>query len=88
MYQNACGKALAQALAYAFENAGWDVDFLTGSGFEEGIFVGRSPTVSPLLKDAIERATTLQVICLPPLSALDRDGPDHSVFVAVGIKPE
>jgi hypothetical protein len=87
MYQNAYGKALARTIADAFEAAGWDVRYSTGSGFEDGIFVGRSPAVSPLMKAAIERTTSLKVIYMPPENSWDEDGPYTGVFVAVGLNP-
>jgi hypothetical protein len=87
MYQNPYGKELARTIADAFEGAGWDVHYSTGSGFEEGLFVGRSPIVGPLLKAAIERATPLTVIYEEPTKAWGPDTPTSPVYVAVGTNP-
>lgn len=84
MYLNAYGKALAKSIADAFEAADWDVQFSMGGGFEVGLFVGRSPTVGPLLKAALERATPLRAIYQAPEKGWGRDTPNSSVYVAVG----
>ena len=88
MYLNRYGKELAQSLADAFEAAGgWEVVSSMGGGFEEGIFVGRTPKLSPLLKRAIEATTKLKVEMI--LDTEDaRDGAESSVFVAVGVNPK
>jgi hypothetical protein len=87
MYLNAYGKDLAQSIADAFEAAGWDVPYSMGSGFEDGLFVGRSPTVSPAMKAAIERSTSLKAIYMPPTKDWGPDNLYSSVFVAVGTNP-
>jgi plasmid stabilization system protein ParE len=84
MYLNLHGKTLAKGIADAFEAAGWDVHFSMGGGFEDGLFVGRSPTLGPLLRAAIERATSLKAIYEAPNKGWPEDGPHVSVYVAVG----
>ena len=87
MYQNHYGKDLARTIADAFEAAGWDVHYSSGSGFEEGLFVGRSPTLGPLLKTAIEKATSFKAIYEPPDKGWPEDGPLIPVYVAIGTNP-
>jgi hypothetical protein len=62
MYENFQGIELARTIADAFEAAEWDTLYSTGSGFEEGLKVGRSPTLGPQIKEAIERTTSLKPI--------------------------
>jgi hypothetical protein len=87
MYLNRYGRELTQSLADAFEIAGgWEVVHSMGIGLEDGIFVGRSPKIGPLLKRAIEATTKLKVEMI--LDTGDAgDGADESVFVTVGVNP-
>ena len=83
------GRDLARTIADAFEAAGWeDTHYSTGSGFEEGLKVGRSPTLGPLIKAAIERTTALKPIYEPPNKGWPADSPMISMYVGVGTNPD
>lgn len=85
MYENPFGKSLARQIADAFEMSGWDVIFGTGSGLEDGIVVGRSPTVSTAIKEALVATTGLpNVRYLAPDKSWPDDGPNVAVFIGVG----
>ena len=56
--------------------------------FEEGLFVGRSPTVAPQIVAAIERASPLKAIYMPPDKSWGEDKPTHPVFIGVGTNPD
>lgn len=89
MYENFQGRELARTIADAFEAAGWEeTHYSTGSGFEEGLKVGRSPTLGPLIKGAIERTTALKPIYEPPNKGWPADSPMVSIYVGVGINPD
>lgn len=82
MHKNALGKDLAKSLAAAFESAGWQVGTSITGDFEEGIVVGRSPTLAPQIKEAIERATSLKVTYMPPDKPWNES---TAVFIGIGI---
>jgi hypothetical protein len=86
---NSFGKDLARTIRNAFRSAGWGAEMIMGSGFEAGIFVGLSPTISAELKAAIEKATPrLTVTHFPHTGAGEFvDGSDQGVFLAVGTNP-
>jgi hypothetical protein len=88
MYENFQGKELARTIADAFEAAGWDTHYSTGSGFEEGLKVGRSPTVGVQIKELFERATTLKPIFEPPTKDWPADNSHVGIYVAVGTNPD
>ena len=88
MYKTAQGKDLARALNEAFEAAGWDAHLSVTGDFEEGLFVGRSPTVAPQLIAAIERVTPLKPIYMAPDKMWGEDTPAHPVFIGVGTNPD
>ena len=88
MFKNAQGRDLARTLTEAFEAAGWDTLLSVTGDFEEGLFVGRSPTVAPKLKAAIERVTPLKVIYMGHDKIGGEDQPGHPVFMGVGTNPD
>lgn len=83
MYLNYQGKELAQSVADAFTEAGWEVNFSMGGGFENGTFVGRSKSISEQLKLAIEKTTKLTPALIGKPD--EEHGPNGFVFFAVGV---
>ncbi len=61
MYENKFGRDLAESIATAFRAAKWEVVFQNGSGFLDGVKVGRGPE-GPNMKKVLAAVLPEQII--------------------------
>ncbi len=87
-YLNALGKDLALSLKQAFETAEWNVQSCAqGAGVDEGLDVGSSPTIGPVIKNAIEASTPLSVKFVPAAWNMSlSEAPSEAVYIGIGIR--